>query len=209
MKTCNVCNKNLPLEAFAIQKAGKDGRRASCKECVKNTYLRTKEGLIIKMHANQRSKSKKRNHPQPSYTKEQLIDWCLNQPIFHTMYENWVNSNYVTNLIPTCDRLDDYKPYSLDNIQLRTYQENVNKYHRDSQNGINTKTAKAVSCFDLAGNWVADYHSLSAAARAFNTSESNIRNICECRPIKRTEKDGSIRYFTPKKLKNHTFRYQE
>lgn len=54
-----------------------------------------------------------------------------------------------------------------------------------------------------------DYHSLSAAARAFNTSESNIRNICECRPIKRTEKDGSIRYFTPKKLKNHTFKYQE
>ena len=209
MKTCNKCNLQLPLNAFALQKTGKNGRRASCKKCVKQTYLQSKEGLIIKMHSNQRAKSKQRNHPQPSYSKEELLNWCLNQPIFHTMYANWVNSNYDTNYIPTCDRLDDYKPYSLNNIQLQTYQENISKYYRDSQNGLNTKNAKAVSCFDLEGNWVADYHSISATAKAFNTSPANIRNVCEAKPIKVTNKDGTTREYLPSKVKNHLFKYKE
>ena len=209
MKTCNKCNLHLPLNAFALQKMGKNGRRASCKECVKQTYLRSKEGLVIKMHSNQRAKSKQRNHAQPSYSKEELLNWCLNQPIFHTMYDNWVKSNYSTSLIPTCDRIDDYIGYTLDNIQLRTCQDNIDKSYSDSKNGINTKRAKAVSCYDLEENWLTDYHSISAAAKAFNTSPANIRNVCEAKPIKVTNKDGTTREYLPSKVKNHLFKYKE
>ena len=37
------------------------------------------------------------------------------------------------------DRLNDYKGYSFDNIQLMTWQENKDKGHRDCLNGINNK----------------------------------------------------------------------
>lgn len=32
-KTCNKCGRSLPLSAYGLQKGGKDGLRATCKEC--------------------------------------------------------------------------------------------------------------------------------------------------------------------------------
>lgn len=207
-KLCNVCNQDLPLDSFANQATGKLGRRASCKSCVKNVYRRTKKGLVISMHANQRAKSKKRNHPQPDYTKEELFEWCDNQPIFHKLYDDWVASNYDTKLIPTCDRLDDYKPYSLSNIQLMSWQDNSNKYIRDLKNGTNTKITSPVIAYNLDGTYHSEYHSLSAAARAVGTGHANIRNVCEAKPIKRTEKNGDVSYFTPKTSKGFVWKYK-
>jgi hypothetical protein len=33
MKRCASCSRSLPLQAFRVEKAGRDGRRASCREC--------------------------------------------------------------------------------------------------------------------------------------------------------------------------------
>lgn len=208
-KVCNKCQKILPISFYAKQKLGKDGYRASCKECVTNTYLRTKKGLIFKMHANQRAKSKKRNHPQPSYTKEDLVDWCMKQPLFHTLYDAWVSSNFDTQLIPTCDRLDDYKPYSLDNICLATFTENSNKYYQNVQEGLNTKSCQPVLCFDLNDNFIQEYHSLSAAARAVGTSHANIRNVCTQTPLRKRNPDGTYRTFIPRKSMGFIWKFKE
>lgn len=209
MKTCNVCEQQLPLTHFAKQREGKQGRRASCKECVKNKYRHSKRGLVWAMHANQRAKSKKRNHPQPSYTQQELLDWCIQNPIFDALYQEWKNSGYLSDLIPTCDRLDDYLPYSLDNIQLLTFKENSNKYYIDSKNGINTKACTPVICLDTDFNVIAEYHSIVAAARAVNTSHSNIRNVCEQKPLIRKNTDGSVRTWIPRHCKGYVWRYKE
>ena len=42
-------------------------------------------------------------------------------------------------LAPSIDRKDDYKPYTFDNIQLTTWQQNKAKGHEDCKNGINNK----------------------------------------------------------------------
>lgn len=39
MKTCSKCGRELPLEAFALDKKGKDGRSCHCKEC-RNRYYK-------------------------------------------------------------------------------------------------------------------------------------------------------------------------
>ena len=208
-KICNKCKKELPKSNFALQKSGKGGYRASCKECVKNTYLRTKHGLIKKMLANQRARSKKCNYPLPNYTFDELHQWCMSQEIFHKLYNTWVSSGYQTRCIPTCDRLDDYKPYALDNIQLLSWQDNNRKHYLDIRSGKNTKTCKTVLCYDLQGNLVKEYYSIAEAGRAVGTSHSNIRNVCEKRPLRKKNPNGTYRYFIPQKSMGFIWRYKD
>ena len=70
--------------------------------------------------------------------------------------------------------LDDYKPYTLANLQLTTVEKNVDRYYQDAKRGINTKTAKAVLQFDLSDKFIQEFHSLSAAARSVQGIPSNI-----------------------------------
>lgn len=207
MKTCNKCLQNKELSEFAIQKLGKLGRRASCKECVISVYRRTREGVILGMHAGQRAKSIKRCDVPPSYSKEELKQWVLSQEAFEPLYQAWVASGYDMQYAVTCDRLSDYLTYTLDNIQLLSFRDNTLKYQNDAKEGSNTKLCFPVIQLTLDGIYVNEYHSVSAAARAVNSSQSNIRNVCEQKPIKRTESDGSIRWSTPKSAKGFIWRY--
>ena len=179
MKTCSICAQDLPLEAFDVQSTGRQGRRADCKECRKR-FLRSERGLCKGLLSNQKAKSKKRGHPLPAYTEEQLFQWMLAQPNFHKLYTAWVDSGFETPLKPSTDRLDDYQPYTLNNIKLTTTENNINRYYTDAIQGINTKTAVAVDQYTLDGVFIASHHSYRAAARAIGQSQvGNIRNVAE------------------------------
>ena len=175
MKECSICQQTLPLEAFAQQSTGRMGRRADCKKCIKR-FDRSLSGLVKKMLSNQKAKSKKRGHLPPQYTEQELFDWVWSQPQAKSLYDSWVASNYHTDLIPSIDRLDDYKTYSLDNIQLTTGKENKDRYSADAKAGINTKSATTVHQYDMEGQFIQTFHSFSAAARAVKSSPANIRN---------------------------------
>lgn len=179
MKTCSICSEDLPLEAFDVQSTGRQGRRADCKECRKR-FLRSERGLCKSLLGAQKTKSKKRGHPPPAYTEEQLFQWMLGQPNFQKLYAAWVDSGFTTPLKPSMDRLDDYQPYTLNNIKLTTTEDNLNRYYTDAIQGINTKTAVAVDQYTLDGVFVASHHSYMAAARSLGQSQiGNIRNVAE------------------------------
>ena len=179
MKTCSICKENLPLEAFDAQSTGRLGRRADCKECRKR-FLHSERGLCKGLLSNQKTKSKKRGHPPPAYAEEQLFQWMLGQPNFHKLYAAWVDSGFNTPLKPSIDRLDDYQPYTLNNIKLTTTEDNINRYYTDAIQGINTKSAVAVDQYTLDGVFIASHHSYKAAARAVGQSQiGNIRNVAE------------------------------
>lgn len=95
-------------------------------------YRRTKNGLIIKIYNSQLRSSKKRNHEKPKYTLEELKKWFYKQHNFDELYINWVNSNYDKKLTPSCDRINNYKGYSFDNIRLVTWYENKNELNKDT-----------------------------------------------------------------------------
>jgi hypothetical protein len=46
---------------------------------------------------------------------------------FYELYNNWIDSGYKKSDKPSVDRIDDYKGYSFDNIQLMTWKENNKK----------------------------------------------------------------------------------
>ena len=147
-------------------------------------YYRTKKGMIGKIYDNQKLTSKHRGHPMPSYTKKELREWMYSQSKFHELYDKWKASGYDRWLKPSCDRIDDYKPYTLDNLQLMTWQENKDKGHRDRRNGINNKYNVAVLQLTLDGEYITEYYSLREAERQTGISHASIYQ--NCRGIRKT-----------------------
>ena len=93
-KECTACKKTLPLEAFAKQKLGKLGRTSKCKECKNNLYTRSIKGVIGGMYCTQRANCKKRNHPAPAYTQQELHDYLITNTTFLKLFREWEISGY-------------------------------------------------------------------------------------------------------------------
>ena len=98
--------------------------------------------------------------------------------LFHTIYDNWVASNYNSDLTPSLDRIDDYLPYTETNIELVTWKENKDKGHLDRKEGRNNKQSRSVEQFTLDEEYVATYHSMHEAERITGITRSSIGKCC-------------------------------
>ena len=180
-KTCCICKDDKPLSEFGKGGCLRDGLRYNCKSChneeVKK-YHETKKGLIADLCNSQKRTSKRRNHSAPDYSLSELREWALSQSVFHELYDSWVISGYDKWLRPSFDRLDDYKPYTFDNLQIITWRENDEKGKSDVKNGINNKQSKAVIQMDKAGNFIAEYYSARQATRVTGANQAHIIQCC-------------------------------
>lgn len=141
-------------------------------------YTRTKNGVASVSYRNQKASSKRRGHKPPNYTLEELKLWMFSNPSFDTMYNKWVDSGYDKYLKPSCDRLNDYLPYTFDNMRLVTWGENNKKYNSDKKNGINTKNCSSVIRISECGE-EKRYYSISEASRDNGISKSGISLCCK------------------------------
>jgi len=181
MKVCKECGVNKPLEDYHNEKLNKDGKKGKCKvcKCLQATEInRTKDGVVTKIYGAQVRNSKKRNHPAPTYTKQELKDWLFSQEKFHTMFDNWKRLDYQSEYKPSVDRKDDYIGYTIANIQLMSWGENNSKGHKDRRDGVNTKVNKAVMQFTKDGKYIATYYSVREADRQTGVDRGNIASCC-------------------------------
>lgn len=185
MKKCPKCKRFKSFDEFNKNRAKLDGLSFECKIClskIRKKYSRTKNGLIATIYGNQKNHSKKRKHNPPNYTLSQLRSWILLQDLFHKLYENWVKSDYKKDLVPSVDRKKDNLPYTLDNIQLMTWEENNEKGHEDIRSGkliCSIKSQKPVLQFDLQGNFIKEYVSMAQAERETNIHRGHISATCK------------------------------
>ena len=180
-KICTQCPGEKPLVDFHKDPRRLDGCSSACKLC-RNTKRRerghTMEGLAANIYHHQIRNSKQRKHPLPVYTQKELLDWLFEQENFDELFNAWVESGYDKNKTPSIDRLDDYKSYTFDNIQLMTWGENHKKANADMKNGVNNKQSKGVVQSTLDGRKVAEYASTMQAARATTVLQSDISRAC-------------------------------
>lgn len=181
-KNCTSCNKLKPLPEFFRDKSSKDGFMRICKECNKiqtDAYRKTRDGLINSIYGNQRKNSKHRGHKLPDYSLKQLRDWAYSQSNFEELYSNWVESGYKKIKIPSIDRSNDYKPYTISNLlRICTWGENKARGHADMRNGINNKNLKAVHKLTSDGKFMAEYHSSNQASRETGVNQGCISSCC-------------------------------
>lgn len=176
-KICTGCMKNLDFARFSKHKLGYFGLRPKCKTCISKeslSYHRTKKGLITKIFSNMNRKGFK----QLNFSKKELTFWLESQPKFHKLYDIYVKNDYDSKKKPSIDRIDDYKGYTFDNIQLMTWEENYKKSRIDMANGNNTKTCKAVIKMDLEGNTLKEYFSMAEAGRKEGVNWQSISACC-------------------------------
>ena len=179
MKTCSKCKIEKSLEGFATDNNRKDGKRSDCKACsneATSAYKKTKQGLVAQMYGRQRDSSRHRKHPMPDYTLDQLREWVFAQPNFEELYNNWVASGYKKDLVPSCDRLNDNLPYTLDNLRLVKFRVNYMQACEDMRNGLLFNGQTPIKCSN--GKV---YHSQCEAARQLGLYQTNITKVLKGR----------------------------
>lgn len=182
MKICTKCKVKKEVLNFYKDNTKKDWLTSSCKICKNRTskkYYRSINGLVSLIYSREKQSSIKRWHSVPKYTKKELLEWILSQDNFENMYNNWIKNWYNVSLTPSIDRLDDYKWYSFDNIQLITWKDNNHKAHLDRKNWINNKINKAVLQYSEDWEFIKEYFSIRSACRITWAYRCEVCSCCK------------------------------
>ena len=177
-KQCTKCKELLPLSAFSKDQTKADGLQSWCKLC-QNERRRdfSYKGQAARMYRHQQGNSKQRGHRPPTYSCEEFVSWCLSNPDYIRLHNAWKATGYPVQLTPSADRLDDTKGYSLDNIQLLTWEDNRLKGTHGRCNGPKDPTVLQYTKF---GEYIAAYDNAAQAAQALGkaTGRANIVHAC-------------------------------
>ena len=182
-KICSCCKRRRLKHCFAVQTSSCDGFQAYCNECsgrASATFYKTEKGVIGNIYLCQKNNSKVRGHNMPQYTKSQLEKWLyLNG--FKQLYKKWVESNYMKDLKPSVDRLDDNKGYYFENIRLTTWRSNYVKSHKQRLKGESTSgsVCKKVYQYNKQGKMLKEFFSQAEAQRCTGVFQANISKVCQ------------------------------
>jgi len=133
-------------------------------------YRKTVDGFFTNVYGQHRSRSNQRGYPIPNYTKQQLRDKFEHTNKFIVLWEWWVLCDFEKYLTPSFYRIDSSKPYTLDNLQLMTWSENDRKGRKER--------SKSVNQYDLEGNYLQSFDSISEAVKITGSHQSAIVECC-------------------------------
>lgn len=162
---------------------------------------REKGGWVTKTYGNMRSRNKRKFGADLDFTKDEFTEWLDDNyhDKFNSLFQKYVDNDCDKSLAPSIDRLDDYSPYSLDNIQLITWRENNEKGRESTKNkkqcGDMAKKvwSKKVAQYTLDGQLVSVFSSVREAERKLGfVDSSTISKVC--RGVKHTHKGFVWKY---------------
>lgn len=198
MKQCSDCNQIKPYSDFNKKSSGKDGYEIRCKKCRNIKYKKgSLEAVVRKIYLTQLSNSVKRGHVPPNYTLEELTNWVSKQPHWSNLYQNWKDSDYKRKLAPSVDRLDNSLPYSLSNIQLTSWEDNLNNANRDTKDNILQRNQRPVRALNKDGTVHKEYASIANALEDVDGHYWGISTVANGVKVKKS--DGYS--YTPRSYK--------
>ena len=148
-------------------------------ESMKHRYRTVPKVFFARVYQNQRQSSRRRKHPMPDYTLNELIEWLKLQPNLTALWQGYQFSNHHRNFAPSLDRLDDSKPYTLNNLRLITAHENIKKAAKHMREGLlnhGETRAKPIQQLTLDGQLVATYQSSHEAGELTGFRSGNLRS---------------------------------
>jgi hypothetical protein len=138
-------------------------------------YKRTKNGLLGIIYNRQQFNSKKRGQSKPNYTLVGFRVWALNIPEFHILFKQWEDSGYLTDLVPSFDRVNPSLSYTFDNLQVVTWKENNEKGKQEKRTV--GKLGMKIICTEIQTGKETIYLSQREASRKTGV---NVSSISQC-----------------------------
>lgn len=182
MKKCKNCGEEKSLDLFYVDRSRVSAQpRHICKECDNKEnalYRKSIEGIITQAYSHQKECSINRGHLPPTYTRAELKDWLLAQPHFMPLYNAWVESDYVKNLKPSVDRINDSIGYTFENIQLVTFGENTKKQYGKILTGEKVNFHRKVNQYTLEGKYIQTFSSAQEARRVLDKKGIAVTGCC-------------------------------
>jgi len=140
----------------------------------KNIYMKqfrhSLNGVLMDTYFNQKQTSKRRSHPMPNYTLQELKNIYLHDPAFISIYMRWAADGYGRWDKPSLDRTDDSKSYTLNNLQVMTWKQN---HYKGTFLGT-----KSVVMTDKEGQCIKIFESARAAGKETGIHYKNISACC-------------------------------
>lgn len=192
-KTCTKCGLNKSLDEFYKSKRYAKGVTSRCIKCIQK-YNKSIPRLISNIYSNQKKSSKRRGHPMPEYSKEELTNWITSQPNFLNLYEQWVASGFKREMVPSVDRLKDELPYTLSNIRLTYWKENKLKYINGTLRAGNHPNKVSINQYSLKGKFIANFDSITEASKKTGILTSSIGMVCSKDTPDKTAKGFVFKY---------------
>lgn len=207
---CTKCGALKSRSLFYKDRKSASGYKSCCKTChyqYVDSYKKTKEGLVFMIYSTQKTNSKKRGHPPPQYSKIELLNWCLEQGVFHELFESWIASAYDSWLIPSVDRVNDDRGYFFGNIQLMTWRHNSNK---SKEGTLRELSSKRVKQYSLEMVFIKEYDSAHQASRDTGVSRQGISKVCAGKVIKvGSDSDGNAVFSKPRTAGGYIWKFTE
>ncbi len=138
-------------------------------------YYRSKEGVVRMAYGNMRSHSTRKGFKAPDFLFNDLLAFALKRAIFHELYALW-SIDYDIELKPSFDNLAPGTPYSLDNLEIVTFNENKRRGGNKEYKPKQFMASKVVYQFTLEGTFIKGHLGLLTAADAVGASKSAIAN---------------------------------
>ena len=150
--SCSVCDEN-DVRKFRKDRKAPTGLATRCRVCeaaAKKKRDRSFEGKIKKLYSGMKDRTRKHGHKEQVLPKEEFMDWVLTETHYAGLHERWVEGEYVTELSPSIDRIENTIGYIKTNIRMCTWEENhkaMNKFksHYFVLDNIKTGELKLVS----------------------------------------------------------------
>lgn len=158
-------------------------------------YMETPKQYITQAYSSVRYKSKRRGDKYPTFSKAALTSWLIENGLFE-LWAAYVHRDYDKDYKPSIDRVDDYKGYYFNNMQLIMWKENrlkgVNgeKHHKACHNRQNRRK---VYEYDKELNLVAVHDSVNNCAETMGVHPVSISRALTGR--RKTIKKHILKYF--------------
>lgn len=142
-------------------------------------FRRTPKGVLTNTYSKQVHRSKIKNMPPPEYTLKEFQDKFLSDPKYLRLFREWEASGYKKSRKPSFDRIDHRLPYSFDNINVMSWEDNRYKQRMEFKIIRRRKVAQ----YDKFGDLVTVFDSITSAVSSTGLSQGGI-SACVCNKAK-------------------------
>lgn len=207
MKTCKDCNFSKPYSDFTPKASCTDGYEIRCKVCRSIRYNKSNPALLAKkVYNTQIQHAVGRGHPAPDYDLATFTLWLTTQTTFDNMFAEWVASGYEIGLAPSADRLDNAKPYTLDNLELVPWSVNRQRAADSKKIGELYSGHRAVAAYNKDGSLFMQFVSLAEALRHFGVKPTQSWGLATV-ANKEQVRDGRGKLYTPRSYKGYRWEW--